>query len=452
MFRRIVRYLLISLAVVVALLLLFVLVSVVTIDDTSYQERSGYTQMQKNLAQLKKEKIPPAVHGMEAGYAKVNITPSSSTSLAGSGLRKLAYDSVHDSIFVRTMVISNGTEKVALVSADMLIIPPTVVQVLEEKLLATDFTRDNVYLSATHTHSSLGNWGERLAGRLYAGPYSDSLVQFLAEKFVASIVQANAGLVEATLLYGTIPAGEVLYNRLADEKGTIDSLLRVLEVHRVDGKKLVLASYTGHATCARSDNEALSRDYPGVLVDNLEEADYTFAMFMAGAVGSHGCKGAPRGWERVNFIGDYLTETLLAHRASFRTIHDSTLAMFRVPLPLGEPQLKIAAHWRIRPWLFRAAFGEYPASLTALRIGDLVMLGTPCDFSGELTPPIDSAASLHGLEAMVTSFNGNYIGYITLDKHYDIDHYETRVMSWYGPGNGAYLSESLIQILEAIDQ
>ena len=80
------------------------------------------------------------------------------------------------------------------------------------------------------------------------------------------------------------------------------------------------------------------------------------------------------------------------------------------------------------------------------------MLGTPCDFSGELMPPIDSAASRVGLRVMVTSFNGAYIGYITLDKHYDIDHYETRVMNWYGPGNGAYLSECLMEMIEAIDQ
>src|SRR5690606_42076053 len=48
-----------------------------------------------------------------------------------------------------------------------------------------------------------------------------------------------------------------------------------------------------------------------------------------------------------------------------------------------------------------------------------MLLGTPCDFSGELMPPIDSAARAHGMNAMVTSFNGQYIGYITADQWYD---------------------------------
>ncbi len=80
------------------------------------------------------------------------------------------------------------------------------------------------------------------------------------------------------------------------------------------------------------------------------------------------------------------------------------------------------------------------------------MLGTPCDFSGELTPAIDVVANQRGLRTMVTSFNGTYIGYITLDKHYDVNHYETRLMNWYGPGNGSYLSECLIDMLEALSQ
>jgi hypothetical protein len=44
----------------------------------------------------------------------------------------------------------------------------------------------------------------------------------------------------------------------------------------------------------------------------------------------------------------------------------------------------------------------------------------------------------------------HYIGYITRDEYYDRDHYETRLMNWYGPGNGAYLSECLTRLTEAV--
>ena len=83
-------------------------------------------------------------------------------------------------------------------------------------------------------------------------------------------------------------------------------------------------------------------------------------------------------------------------------------------------------------------------------MGNVILMGTPCDFSGELTEEIRSAARRQGFHAIVTSFNGHYIGYITADKYYDRSHYETRLMNWYGPGNGAYLTESLLELQKAL--
>jgi len=51
---------------------------------------------------------------------------------------------------------------------------------------------------------------------------------------------------------------------------------------------------------------------------------------------------------------------------------------------------------------------------------------------------------------MVTSFNGGYIGYITPLKYYDVDHYETRLMNWYGPGSGEYMQECLLGLLDVV--
>src|SRR3970282_781741 len=170
--------------------------------------------------------------------------------------------------------------------------------------------------------------------------------------------------------------------------------------------------------------------------------------FMAGAVGSHGCIGPERGRKLVNQVGETLASAFAGSRELLQPVNDSTLVMVSVPLELGSPQFRISKNWCVRPWLFNAVFGTYRPELTALRIGDLLMLGTPCDFSGELTGALDSAATRLGMRAMVTSFNGNYVGYITKDEWYDVDHYETRLMSWYGPGNGSYLSECLTKLIE----
>jgi hypothetical protein len=126
--------------------------------------------------------------------------------------------------------------------------------------------------------------------------------------------------------------------------------------------------------------------------------------------------------------------------------------MYRIPLELGKPQVKISKDWCVRPWLFRAAFGESPNYLTVLRIGRLVMLGTPCDYSGELTQKLYDQGKEKELQVMVTSFNGGYIGYITPEKYYERSHYETRLMNWYGPGSGEYLAECMGKLIECVSR
>jgi hypothetical protein len=142
-------------------------------------------------------------------------------------------------------------------------------------------------------------------------------------------------------------------------------------------------------------------------------------------------------------MANELSQNVFKLRGHFAPVRNTNLRMIRIPLELGEPQVKISKDWRLRPWVFKSAFGVYKPYLTALRIGDLILLGTPCDFSGALSGPVDTEAAKNNCTTIITSFNGHYIGYITEDKYYDSEHYETRLMNWYGPGNGAYISECL---------
>jgi hypothetical protein len=78
------------------------------------------------------------------------------------------------------------------------------------------------------------------------------------------------------------------------------------------------------------------------------------------------------------------------------------------------------------------------------------MLGTPCDFSGEFSASLDSIAHNLNMQAMVTSFNGGYIGYVTPGAYYDIHHYETQLMNWYAPGTGEYMRDCLKELMTAV--
>lgn len=442
---RVLRILLIILASLIVILVLFLAVSIAPVDRQPVQTTGVYTTMMKRLDSLS---FPDQARAGKflVGFSKVNLTPAQRTSTAGYGNRlgKL-FSSVHDSIYVRSVVIDNGSRRVAVVSADLLIIPPSVTAVLERELPSIGFSLDNTYLGAVHSHNSIGNWGEGAIQFIY-GPYQDSVVQFIAAAIIQSIQKASGSMLESDISFADIPVSGLVSNRLIDN-GPEDPLLRFIEIARSDSTRLVMTSFTAHATCLYSKDLELSADYPGKFVAMLERQGYDFAMFMAGSVGSHKCDVPNFGWECIDHMATGLARALEEGHTNLRPLAGSALWMERVPLALPDPQVKISANWKVRSWVFRSAFREYPAYLTGLRIGNLIMLGTPCDFSGEFDARLDSMAKERNAKLMFTSFNGGYIGYVTPSVYFDIDHYETRLMNWYPPGNGEYISACLEKML-----
>jgi len=391
----------------------------------------------------------PTANGFRVGYSKVNLTPPHPMATAGYGKRlgKL-YESVHDSIYVRTMMIDNGTRRVAIVSADLLIIPPTVTELLEKELPSIEFSLDNTYLGATHSHNSIGNWAQGATSFLY-GSYEDSVVRFIADKIKLSMTKATENILPAVIKVDSVSMPEGVYNRVTDN-GPVDPLIRTFEVLRSDSSKLLFVSYTAHATCLYSRDLVLSGDYPGKLTQILEQdKNYDFAMFMAGAVGSHGPSTPEGGWVCVDWMATHLADKLTS-LAGFHEMKNTMLEMHRIPLAMTDPQPKLLHDWRIRPWIFRGTFGNYPTFVSVLRLGDIVFLSTPCDFSGEFNFALDSLAAKKNVFPIVTSFNGGYLGYLTPAKYYDVDHYETQLMNWYGAGNGEYVRDVLEKLLQSV--
>lgn len=439
------RITLITLAVLVGVVVLLVILSISSIDrNINYAQMLNTMNARIDLT----DQVPiEPERGFTIGYAKVNLTPKVPRATAGYGKRLgKYYKGVHDSIYVRTLVIDNGIRRVAIVSADLLIIPPTVTALLEQQLPQVGFSLDNTYLGATHSHNSIGHWATGATSLMY-GMYEDSVVQFIADKIKASIFQASGNMLSATVSIDSVSIADGVLNRI-DDDGPVDPLLRMIRIERSDSTKLIVTSYTAHATCLFSRDLELSGDYPGKLTQLLESQGYDFAMFIAGAVGSHKPKAPDGGWVCVDWMAEKIADNVA--KASFQPMKSNYLEMHRVALVLPEPQAKVLERWRLNPGLFKVAFGDFPSFLTTLRFGDVVMLGTPCDFSGEFNPVLDSVAAASGVFPMVTSFNGGYIGYLTPEQYYDIDHYETQLMNWYGPGSGEYVREALKKLLLSV--
>ena len=451
---RVVRILLKVLLGLTLFIALFLSVSLAPVDDTPYRRMPYYVQTKQRLAQLPAS--PPATAPIRAGWSKANITPPYTTPTGGYGTRRgKHWRIVSDSIFARAIVLDNGGTRVAVVSLDLLITPPTVTEALKKRLLSVGLRWENVYMGAIHSHNSVGGWAPGLVGQLIAGDYDEKIVTRITNGVLTAIRNAQTNMAPVEVGYGQADASDHITNRIARSGPTraLDGQIRLLKLKKQDGQSALLCTFAGHATLFNGDNgHYLSRDYPGSLVDRLEKKSADFGLFMAGSVGSTGprARGQTDFQEIRNYAGDL---ALRIERAvpQIQTRPDSVLAILTLPLSLREPHPRVIGNWRVRPWLFHAIYGDYPSDLKALRIGKTVLLGTPCDFSGEFVADFSPLTTKKGINLMITSFDGGYIGYVTPDRYYNRATYETRDMNWFGPYNGAYFEEMMMGLLEKID-
>jgi neutral ceramidase len=433
------------------LILIFLAFTIAPVDRTDYREMPYFKQMNDKLKAWKPSK--DTANNFKAGWATVNLTPSKPTPTAGYGDRKgKPYQSIHDSVYVRAIVLSNSSKPIAIVSCDLLIFPPEVTILLKEKLKTIDFDWSQVYVGTTHTHNSLGAWGKNSVGELFAGKYDQNTVNFIADKVLEAIKKATQNQVSAKIGYGEINAKELVFNRLVGDKlGTTDPMIRLLKIKKQTGEMSIFTTFSAHATTLNADKNFLSADYPGEYVKQTSKS-INFVSFMAGAVGSSGPTGEDLqdDFKQEKNISEGLSNKVLKEINNIKTqeIKDLTLSSFEISL--REPQVRFAENWRFRPWVFKTLFGDYSAEIKALRVGNNVLIGTPCDYSGELMPEVLTVAKSKNLNLIVTSFNGSYVGYITHDRHYDLNSYETRVMNWYGPQNGVYFQDIIQKILKKI--
>jgi hypothetical protein len=371
--------------------------------------------------------------------------------MAGYG-RRGPYTSVADSLFARTIAFDNGVKKTLVISLDLLMFPrlikEEVLKILEEK----GYAREDVFLAATHTHNAFGNWDKSIAGELIFGGFDQENATFLTRQIVKSVEMAEAVLTPAQAGFQQIDAHEFVENRLAPEKGTKDPYLRVISLKKDNGAKGLIVSFAGHAVNLDADIWELDRDYPGVLVEALElDNSIDFAMFCAGMVASHNIRSElPKGPKRVETTGKALAAKITQLQDSVIYHSNSNLGALDIDISMPPSQLRISKNLRLRDWIFSSFFGGLQANIKVMEIGNILMVGMPCDYSGELSinNNLDQFAKTHGKELFITSFNGNYIGYITEDEHYyTCDHDEVKYLNWVGPHKGTYFTEMIKKII-----
>lgn len=421
------------------------------LDKSPYQSQTYY---KKTFAQINKIK-PIAISPLDtffAGWGKVNITPLNPAPIAGYGGRNnKKFDKILDSIFIKTIVFKNGNNKSAIICADLLIFPMEVRKVIFSKIFQIGYSPNQLYLTATHSHNSLGGWGTRLLGKAIAGPYSKSIVQKLAAAVINSILIAEKKMLPSTVSYEDALTTGLIKNRLIDNNSYLDTTLRVLKITNSMGKQSALVVYAAHPTCIPSSSKHLSGDYPSAFTNQLEKTnEFDMVGFAAGGVASHApiLSNDTSFQERISNYSNSLVKAIKNRLPKKDTTPALHFESYQISLNLRKPQFRISPKLVLAPWLFYSFFGKYESYISVSKIGNILMIGTPCDFSGQLALPLYHLSSQKGLQLIITSFNGGYIGYVTPDQYYELAAYETKDMNLFGPNNGNYLSEIIAGIIQ----
>lgn len=424
--------------ILATLLIIFMLMLVGPIDRSPLASKDSYQQTVASLDTLQPF-FQSTNSPLQASWKKVNITPAYPMPMAGYRIRD-HFKSVHDSLFCRILVIHSGINTSYIISADLLLFPSVLRDRIQE-FYQNDQTKF-FYFSATHTHNGIGGWDDTLIGNVVLGDYHEQWVEENSKKIISEIESLQAHLKPAHISYWETNAAEYTINRV-DTNSPADTKLRGLTVLRNDSSKAALVTYSAHATSISKKSLALSGDYPTALIQQLENRGYSFGIFLSGMVGSHRLNGiAEQEFEMVEKAGTVLSEKVL--QAQQTNKEDSiTVKTFHFPITFSPAQLRVAQNWKVRDWAFRMALKPLSGELTVLELGNILMIGTPCDFSGEISvqDKLDSMAQLHQKHLIITSFNGDYDGYITADHHYDTsEKEEIRALNWVGPYHGEFFS------------
>jgi len=414
------------------------------VDDGPIESRAFYQQTIAAASDFA-PKVYPAAGGLTAAWARVNITPIQPMPMAGYAPRD-RFESVHDSVYVRILAIGNGSLNCFFISADLLLFP----RALADRIRARQHAGQFIYFTATHLHSSLGAWDDSVFGNVILGRYNPQWLDSLTDKVVAAMAAAERDLKPARVSYFESDASAYVENRLDPAHGATDGKIRGLAITRADSSRGLIVTYSAHATNISHLSRALSGDYPGALVRRAESRGFDFSMFASGNVGSHRVRGMA---EHEFALCDTLAAKLFdkVKTAPLTTLTNATVATGIVSVAYGPSQVHILRDYKIRDWVFRLLFAPLKGNITYLKIGHVLFLGMPCDFSGEILvrDSLDAEARQRGEHLIVTSFNGDYVGYITYDDHYGhSEQEEVMAMNWVGPHYGNYFSTVVKTIIE----
>jgi Neutral/alkaline non-lysosomal ceramidase, N-terminal len=218
---------------------------------------------------------------LSVGAARVDVTPPAHASLPMSGYdtRKQGFQKIHDHIYVRAIVLSDGTHGAAILAWELIGMPDAVWRDLSQRISKElGIPANNLILAAEHVHSAPSVAGAYVKG----SPKTIAYTAKLDDEAFEAVKEAKANLQPARFGFGTgkayvninrrerFPNGEWWLGYNPD--GPSDKTVSVLKFESLSGKPIALfINYSVHGVVMGPDNLDVSGDLPGATSRFVEQ-------------------------------------------------------------------------------------------------------------------------------------------------------------------------------------
>lgn len=409
-----------------------------------------------------------------AGAAKVDITPTVPIPIAWHAGANKVFDGIHDRVYIRAIVFSDGKTKAALIAAD----GSEFSSAFDDEIFGriekeTGIPQNNIFISATNTHSGPTN--------IYSGQdytkstlpevktYSDGL----KDKFLEAVKEAVKNLKPASIGTGR-GQFKMNINRRApmppngypwlgkNPDGSCDHEVMVLRINDLKGN--IIAAYINwpcQACVMGPSSNQLTGDWPGETSLYLEKAfdDKAVAVVTAGASADLNPLFGPEGTSfgttstSSDTYGYNLSLEVAKVLKDIKTSPYGTITGSRKNIMLpgklstrDMPGITWEDTKKLKPGTFKPG-PDIEIRVSALKIGNTVFAGITGDVFHEIGLKVKEMSPYKNTY-IVTHTNG-WCGYIITDKAYDEGGYETvstRIMS----GGEKAVTENLLEMIEKL--
>lgn len=446
---------------------------------------------------------------LRAGAALSNITPKMGVPLDGTIMQIGPAKHIHDELWVRCLVLDDGTTKLAFAEVDNTMVSRPIHDAAKAMIKRrVGIPPNHVCIAATHTHST---------PRAVIGLKNDDLhreyLDDLAVKIADGVHRAHNNLAPAVVGWGSFREPRYVHNRrwrmkqsvinpfgetdelvkmnpgtqnpnAVEPAGPVDDQVFVVAFRHRDSRQplAVLANYGLHYVGGIPSGQ-VSADYFGVFADRIQQnwkADRLSPPFVAMMTnGTSGDVNAidftkPRqrfaAFERMTTVGQNLADRAIQviESMEFRATLELAAASVELELRVRKPEAERMA-WAAqtfsktpgrltRPQIYARearALATFPDTIAvpiqAFRIGELAIAQSPCETFAETGLKIKEASPFPGTTFTIELAN-SYNGYLPSKRQHELGGYET----W--PARSSYLEvdaeqkirDGLLQLLKQL--